>query len=310
MRFDPGERYQTADEMLLDIERVLRTVYEPVGQSELKRWLAALGARDGVRSISKMQDRNAGPSGHGGTGELEGKDVELSDSSSTQVDAEEATAMAVVEPGGGEARRLAPRPRSEAPLPVPEDDESGLSDRHSMSEIALPVPDDEGPPGRTRRPRRGGGIVRLLLFGALLIGGAAVAGRYLGLRAEEQGRGDKKPAAMAEPAAPHGAAAMPAGEGSAAQEETPPAPKRPGDREREREPAAAREAPAKRARPAEHAERPAPGARVQRDMADLKKMMAPDPSQLAPAAPAAAPKSGAAAAASDPPPPPPAPQNP
>src|SRR5215831_2938459 len=40
MRLDPAQRYQSADEMLVDVERVLRTVYLPVGQTELKRWLA------------------------------------------------------------------------------------------------------------------------------------------------------------------------------------------------------------------------------------------------------------------------------
>src|SRR5262252_2532334 len=73
MRFDAAERYQTADEMLVDIERVLRTVYQPVGQTELKRWLAELGARDGVRPLSKAPERAASSAaGHGSsTGELE-----------------------------------------------------------------------------------------------------------------------------------------------------------------------------------------------------------------------------------------------
>src|SRR3954464_2957506 len=47
MRLAAPDRYQSADEMLADIERVARAVYQPVGQSELKRWLAALSARDG-----------------------------------------------------------------------------------------------------------------------------------------------------------------------------------------------------------------------------------------------------------------------
>src|SRR5215470_3250125 len=79
MHLEPDDRYQTADEMLVDIERVLRTVYLPVGQTELKRWLATLAARDGVPSIAKA---TGGPAtGRGGTGEMEGKDVVLSDSS-------------------------------------------------------------------------------------------------------------------------------------------------------------------------------------------------------------------------------------
>jgi serine/threonine protein kinase len=53
MQLDPDMRYQSADEMLTDIEAVLRTVFRPVGQTELKRWLAALGARDGQIPMAK-----------------------------------------------------------------------------------------------------------------------------------------------------------------------------------------------------------------------------------------------------------------
>src|SRR5882672_9702352 len=53
MRLDPADRYQSADEMLIDIERVLRTVFRPAGQTELKRWLADLQREDGVPSIGK-----------------------------------------------------------------------------------------------------------------------------------------------------------------------------------------------------------------------------------------------------------------
>jgi serine/threonine protein kinase len=40
----PVNRYQSADEMLVDIESVQRTAYKPAGQTELKRWLAELAA--------------------------------------------------------------------------------------------------------------------------------------------------------------------------------------------------------------------------------------------------------------------------
>jgi serine/threonine protein kinase len=48
----PAHRYQSADEMLVDIESVQRTVYKPAGQTELKRWLAALQERDHCPTIS------------------------------------------------------------------------------------------------------------------------------------------------------------------------------------------------------------------------------------------------------------------
>lgn len=49
----PSKRYQNADEMLVDIENVQRTVYRPAGQTELKRWLADLQARDHCPTISR-----------------------------------------------------------------------------------------------------------------------------------------------------------------------------------------------------------------------------------------------------------------
>ena len=48
----PVDRYQSADEMLLDIENVQRTAYKPAGQTELKRWLAELQQRDHYLTIS------------------------------------------------------------------------------------------------------------------------------------------------------------------------------------------------------------------------------------------------------------------
>src|SRR4029453_12511463 len=42
MRLSPAERYQSAEEMLIAIESVQRTVFQAAGQTELKRWLASL----------------------------------------------------------------------------------------------------------------------------------------------------------------------------------------------------------------------------------------------------------------------------
>ena len=55
MRLTAGERYQTADEMLVDVERVLRTEYQSAGQTELKLWLAQLARRDGSQSFGKTR---------------------------------------------------------------------------------------------------------------------------------------------------------------------------------------------------------------------------------------------------------------
>jgi serine/threonine-protein kinase len=53
MRLAPPERYQTADEMLADVERVSRNEFQSAGQTELKLWLEQLGRRDGGESIGK-----------------------------------------------------------------------------------------------------------------------------------------------------------------------------------------------------------------------------------------------------------------
>src|SRR5436190_9507046 len=116
MKLDANERYQSADEMLADIEHVLRNVFRPVGQTELKRWLATLSAHDGTPSILKATARHT--ASRTGTGELDGKDVVLSDSQELledDIDGEAATSLAVVEGGGGRMRMSRHRPV--APLP-------------------------------------------------------------------------------------------------------------------------------------------------------------------------------------------------
>jgi serine/threonine-protein kinase len=55
MRLAPSERYQSAEEMLVDVERVLRTEFHSAGQTELKSWLEQLGRRDGSEPIGKRR---------------------------------------------------------------------------------------------------------------------------------------------------------------------------------------------------------------------------------------------------------------
>ncbi|HXU63445.1 MAG TPA: serine/threonine-protein kinase, partial [Polyangia bacterium] len=40
----PADRYQKAEDMLVDVEQVMRVAFRPLGQTELQRWLADLGA--------------------------------------------------------------------------------------------------------------------------------------------------------------------------------------------------------------------------------------------------------------------------
>jgi serine/threonine protein kinase len=49
----PADRYQSAEEMLLDVEQVMRVAFRPVGQTELQRWLAELSAKDGVPTLTR-----------------------------------------------------------------------------------------------------------------------------------------------------------------------------------------------------------------------------------------------------------------
>jgi len=49
----PADRYQTAEEMLVDVEQVMRLAFRPVGQTELQRWLADLSSKDGVPPLTR-----------------------------------------------------------------------------------------------------------------------------------------------------------------------------------------------------------------------------------------------------------------
>jgi len=53
MQRHPADRYQSADEMVVDLERVQRSILAPAGKTELKAWLAELTKKDGVPPTSK-----------------------------------------------------------------------------------------------------------------------------------------------------------------------------------------------------------------------------------------------------------------
>jgi eukaryotic-like serine/threonine-protein kinase len=53
MKARQADRYRSAEEMMLDLETVMRTEFGSPGQSQLKRWLAELTARDGVAPLSR-----------------------------------------------------------------------------------------------------------------------------------------------------------------------------------------------------------------------------------------------------------------
>ncbi|MFL5306021.1 MAG: serine/threonine protein kinase [Polyangia bacterium] len=309
MQPDPNLRYQTADEMLADVERVLRTVFHPVGQSELKKWLTDLSARDGVPPISRAAARAHAAGGH----ELDEQDVVLLDTDADVVDGQEPTSLAVVNGGGGGSLTSRPRvsrSRVTTPdLPVPEDAET-MSERAGPEELALPVPADERP---DRRRRRGGSGLSILFIGGLLVAGAWFGGKYarvlLHLGGSERpassastGAPAAEPAVpppAAEPPAPRESASARAREAARAKEAEKPAPPKPT--EAAAVDAAAAAAADDTAPPPRHgsdtppAREPTPRRRpgdrpivfVGRDIANLKDKMAPDPSLLPPPAPPA-----------------------
>jgi hypothetical protein len=53
MSKSPSDRYQTAEEMLIDVEQVMRLAFRAVGQTELQRWLADLSSKDGVPPLTR-----------------------------------------------------------------------------------------------------------------------------------------------------------------------------------------------------------------------------------------------------------------
>jgi serine/threonine protein kinase len=302
---EPEERYQSADEMLTDVERVLRTAFRPVGQTELKRWLGELSARDGVPPISQSTVRATAARANTGTGELEEEDVVLLDEEI--VDGEEATSLAVVKGGGVTHQRLSRARPTRPDLPVPEDAES-MSNLSGRSDLALPIPEEEGRPGR--RPVRRSSGLSILFIGALLVAGAWFGGKYarvFGFRLFGSGGTDTaapsaattdpthtQPAAGAQTGDKQAATSADAGAVPRNAEGEGPAPGR-------HEPTAAHEAAHEAA-----ARRHGGGERakdfVGRDIAGLK--MAPDPSLLPSPPPAPAPKTA------DSPPAAPAPESP
>ncbi|MDB4980579.1 MAG: Serine/threonine protein kinase PrkC, regulator of stationary phase, partial [Myxococcales bacterium] len=53
MSKSPADRYQKAEEMLVDVEQVMRLAFRPVGQTELQRWLSDLSTKDGVPPLTR-----------------------------------------------------------------------------------------------------------------------------------------------------------------------------------------------------------------------------------------------------------------
>ncbi|HVV52923.1 MAG TPA: serine/threonine-protein kinase, partial [Polyangia bacterium] len=155
MRLHPAERYQTAEEMLVEVERVLRNEFHSAGQTELKSWLEQLGRRDNVPSIGKAP-RDTG----GVVNDLVGTDLSVGTSFELR-DLEQ----------GGDRTELQ---RGRTPSPEAKADEAAPPRSGHTAEIVKPVP-----AGR----RRSGGF----WLGVVLTLGAVIGARYLWVWAENRG---------------------------------------------------------------------------------------------------------------------------
>jgi hypothetical protein len=199
MRLTPAERYQTADEMLVDVERVLRTEYQSAGQTELKLWMAQLARRDGSQSFGKT--RSGGPSAtiaDGGNTDLNvvGSSFELVDFDDVVVTNDSSFAPGAVVPAG------------KGPPPVPQSTPPGGAP--IGSEVA-PPPRDTAAMRAVEQKSRG---LRGFWFGATFALAAVIGARYVIEWARTQpffagGAGGSAPAAIG-PAAPPPSSFVPA----------------------------------------------------------------------------------------------------
>jgi hypothetical protein len=184
LRLAPSERYQTADEMLVDVERVLRTEFHSSGQTELKLWLEQLARRDDAPSIGKQRlDTSGIVKDPVGTDLSAGTSFELDDVDKGSAPTELASMM-----GGGVSRPSAPRASAPPPL--------GGSTAH------VPAP----------RPRRRSGFWLGVMFTLAAVVGLVYAKNWAerkGVSVNSLGIGGDGSARKAEPEAPAPAAPAP-----------------------------------------------------------------------------------------------------
>ena len=192
MMLEPRDRYQSADDMLVEMERVLRRIFGGIGQTELKLWLQDLGRVDHAPTIANQKGLvDSSPSS---SERMEGKAVELGDAFAS-VDVEAKTSLAVVggtplpvmtapPPGraltandswSGGAVELVEGPPPPRPTQGPG---TARTRRRDVEELPLPEGEGEAPPLRLGDQGRGGHTgLWILVFLAVLGGGG-----YLGVR--------------------------------------------------------------------------------------------------------------------------------
>ena len=145
MRAAPADRYQSAEDMLVDIEAVQRSAFRPAGQTELKRWLADLQQMDKMLPISRQQTQVSPPA--------QSEPVDLLDGADLIFDQSEE----LVAPAEGPVRPTQP---TLAATPA------------YMATLHASSPAAPNPPQTAPRSRRGG-LYLLLGVGALASAGLA-----------------------------------------------------------------------------------------------------------------------------------------
>jgi serine/threonine-protein kinase len=154
----PANRYQSADEMLVDIENVQRTAYKPAGQTELKRWLAELQQRDHCQTISHASAAPAATAENEGLDVGEGAEVVFDESNVIDIE----DVLRGMQPTIAAAAQPPPVPKPVPPAPkavppVPKATSEG------KTKADAPIP-----PKRSRIPSRT--IAFALLLAALALG--------------------------------------------------------------------------------------------------------------------------------------------
>jgi serine/threonine-protein kinase len=169
MRLAPAERYQTADEMLSDVERVLRTEYHSAGQSELKLWIGQLARRDGAPPIGKTGEaRPAAGRDTIGTDLNVGASFELGD-----LDDASGLTDGSFTPGAVVMSGTPTPPPQVAPSPPP----SPLAAAPLGTDATQMVRDTDG--GRPAEPQPKSRGLRGFWFGATFALAAVIGARYV-----------------------------------------------------------------------------------------------------------------------------------
>jgi hypothetical protein len=218
MHQDRDQRYQSADELLVDLEAILRSEFGSAGQTALKLWLAQLSRRDGELPISR---NNTTRFSRPGSESVEGKSVELGDDEEAEGEIElgqlEATGGRLTDPTVRNVvvRRGTPSPPritgseatslSDLAMPLPDDGPrnqrtSRAQLSHSSSDMALSVHEEEPPVRMGRSRSRGRGFVRAVVMLAALGGAGAVIWKVLNRAPADAAVEPEAPAATPTPA--------------------------------------------------------------------------------------------------------------